>query len=141
MANFLVVGLDHEHAACSMPCSYPIYADDGGATPASVNLNFQRSLEKQNRHASCWVLSVHDCIMEPLGVAGRRLKPSYTKFGRQLMTVGPSYYLQYPFFLMRPFNSDPEFVKQFNDQWLAEKAFFHSSAYYVQRVLGLGVIE
>lgn len=61
---------------------------------------------------------------------GRRFHPQFEYQGHKLLTMYAAYHVQLPFYLMHAVNSDPEYQKLIHSHWLADMAFYNSSAYY-----------
>ena len=59
---------------------------------------------------------------------GRRLQPNHQFEGHPLLTMWAGYVLQLPFYTMHPFNSDKTYLRLFRESWLADWAWYNSSA-------------
>eukprot|EP00040_Diaphanoeca_grandis_P026381 m.147625 g.147625 ORF g.147625 m.147625 type:complete len:622 (-) comp30550_c0_seq1:77-1942(-) len=86
-------------------------------------------------HAGCGADNATTCPNKPIATMWktfqeRRNHPDFSYAGQALVTLWPSYVTQLPFYLIHPFNSDPTYRKIFKSQWLAEWAYYNSSAFY-----------
>ena len=61
---------------------------------------------------------------------GRRIHPDYHYGGRDLLTQGPCFITQLPYYLISSFNADPLYTALLTAQWQAEWAFFNSSLFH-----------
>ena len=58
---------------------------------------------------------------------GRKHKPNHIFDGHPLMSLWSGYMLQFPYFTIAPFNSDPTYVELYKQSWLADWAYFNST--------------